>query len=263
MLAKLMSTFGDVSNLLEEDDISPANASKVRAILEDAPKTRKLKMELAVTVDCMEPFVKATYNLEGDGFLALEVYERLSALYIAITSKHMPNVKAMAKAEAGGNSLREQQLLDYAEVCVTPAYNYFKAKFDHDLKPALMAFKSACFFSPSKIYTIRPSPSDINDLSVLPFLSSPVIKELKKELPDYLAQAEDVSPSVDPIVWWRDHAHKLPHWSQACKFITLIQPSSAAAERVFSLLANSFNNNQESALKDYIQTFVMLQYNHR
>ena len=58
--------------------------------------------------------------------------------------------------------------------------------------------------------------------------------------------------TVDRIVWWRDH-----------KFITLIQPSSAAAERVFSLLANSFNNNQESALKDYIQTSVMIQYNHR
>ena len=51
---------------------------------------------------------------------------------------------------------------------------------------------------------------------------------------------------------------------EACKvFITLIQPSSAAAERVFSLLASSFNNNQESALEDYIQTSVMLQYNHR
>ena len=31
------------------------------------------------------------------------------------------------------------------------------------------------------------------------------------------------------------------------------QPSSAAAERVFSLLANSFNSNQESALEYYIQ----------
>ena len=155
--------------------------------------------------------------MEGDGFLALEVYERLSALYIAITSKHMPNVKAIAKAEAGGNSSREQQLLNYAEVCVTPAYDYFKAKFDHNLKPAMLAFKSARFFSPSKISTIRPSPSDINNLSVLPFLSSPIIEELKKELPD-------------------------------CKFITLIQPSSAAAERVFSLLANSFNSNQESAI---------------
>ena len=142
-----------------------------------------------------------------NGFLALEVYKQLNALYIAITSKHMPNVKAMAKAEAGGNSLHEQQLLKYAEVCVTPAYDYFKAKFDHDLKPTLMVFKSARLFSPSKINTIRPSPSDINNLSVLPFLSSPVIEELKREVPRYLAQAEDVSP-VDPIVWWRDHAQR-------------------------------------------------------
>ena len=53
-------------------------------------------MELAATVDCMEPFVKATYNLEGDGFLVLETYERVNALYIATMSKNMPNVVAMA-----------------------------------------------------------------------------------------------------------------------------------------------------------------------
>ena len=62
-----------------------------------------------------------------------------------------------------------------------------------DLWPALMAFKSARFFSLKRIITIRPSPSDINDMSVLPFPSSPVIKELKKDFPDYLTQAEDVS----------------------------------------------------------------------
>ena len=123
MLAKLLSTFGDVSIfLLEDDDISSANASKLRTILTDASKTRKLKMELAATVDCMEPFVKATYNLEGDGFLALEVYERLSALYISVRSKHNPNVTAVAKKEASGNSAREKQLLDYADVCVKPAF---------------------------------------------------------------------------------------------------------------------------------------------
>ena len=75
-------------------------------------------MELAATVDCMEPFVKATYNLEGDGFLALEVYECLSALYISIRSKHNPNVTTVAKKEARGNSAREKQLLDYADICV-------------------------------------------------------------------------------------------------------------------------------------------------
>lgn len=38
-----MSTFGDVSTsmLLEDDDIFPANANKLRAILCDNAKTRK------------------------------------------------------------------------------------------------------------------------------------------------------------------------------------------------------------------------------
>ena len=107
VMAKLMHTFGDVSALIEDEDISPANASKLRAILSDSAKTRKLKMELAATVDCMEPFVKATYNLEGDGFLALETYQRINALYIAVTSNHMPNVTAVAKSQANGNSVNE------------------------------------------------------------------------------------------------------------------------------------------------------------
>ena len=40
------------------------------------------------------------------------------------------------------------------------------------------------------------------------------------------------------------------------KYLTLIQPSSAAAERVFSLLANSFGSKQENALGDYIKQFL-------
>ena len=54
-------------------------------------------------------------------------------------------------------------------------------------------------------------------------------------------------------------------WSSdsACKAIILLQPSSAAAERFFSLLANSFKDTQTRALEDYIGTSVMLQYNEK
>ena len=55
------------------------------AILEDPPKCRKLKMELSVTVDAMEPFVIATYALEGDGPIALTAYEQISTLYSLLT----------------------------------------------------------------------------------------------------------------------------------------------------------------------------------
>ena len=40
-----------------------------------------------------------------------------------------------------------------------------------------------------------------------------------------------------------------------------IQPSSATAEHVFSLLNNSFKENQAKALEDYIETSIVLQYN--
>ena len=58
----------------------------------------------------------------------------------------MPNVVAMAKEQACGNSVLEKQLLDYADTCVKPEYDYFKVKFNKDLKLAMNAFKAARFF---------------------------------------------------------------------------------------------------------------------
>ena len=39
--------------------------------------------------------------------------------------------------------------------------------------------------------------------------------------------------------------------------------SEAACERVFSVLQNSFDDRQESALRDYIEGKVMVRYNTR
>ena len=55
----------------------------------------------------------------------------------------------------------------------------------------------------------------------------------------------------------------LLHWSSTVMKVLLVQPSSAAAERVFSILNSLFNDSQEHALVDYLQACVMLQYNNR
>ena len=47
---------------------------------------------------------------------------------------------------------------------------------------------------------------------------------------------------------------------KAFKLVLLVKPLSAAAEGVFSLLNNSFDIKQESALEDYIHLSVMMQY---
>jgi len=82
-------------------------------------------------------------------------------------------------------------------------------------------------------------------------------------LPKYLAKTADGSEQFDPLEWWKLNADELPNWSSAARKVLLLQPSSAASERVFSLLKASFSDQQESSLEDYIETSVMLQYNKR
>ena len=60
------------------------------------------------------------------------------------------------------------------------------------------------------------------------------------------------------IAWWKSHEAELQNWTKGLRLVLLVQPSLAAAERVFP---NSFSSFQESSLEDYIQLSVMLQYN--
>ena len=62
VIHSMLKTFSDVKKLLERDDLPPATSTKLLQVLDDPAKTRKQKIEIATTVDAMEPFVKATYK---------------------------------------------------------------------------------------------------------------------------------------------------------------------------------------------------------
>ena len=109
---------------------------------------------------------------------------------------------------------------------------------------------------------MKPTASTINCLSVIPFLDHNVIQDLKAELPLYLVKAADIDKDFCPVQWWKINASELLKWSQsAMKLLLIHEPSSVAAERVFSLLNNSFGDSQYSSLQDYIEASLMLQYN--
>ncbi len=95
---------------------------------------------------------------------------------------------------------------------------------------------------------IQPTPLDIEALKAFPFIDD--VTSLKAELPSYLSASEDVSASIDICKWWQNHQDDLPAWATVCKLVLLVQPSSAAAERVFSLLQNYFTDRQKSSLED-------------
>ena len=140
---------------------------------------------------------------------------------------------------------------------------YFNEKFSRagELGQSVAAFKAARLAWPQKMVKMQPTSNDIDTLQAFPFLTeSSVLEDLKKELPVYLTMAADLDRNADPVEWWKDHSDDLPFWSAAAGKISLVQPS---AERVFSLLQNSFGSFQDASLTDYLQASIMLQYNKR
>ena len=156
----------------------------------------------------------------------------------------------------------KQKLLNHAKTCVRPAHSYYKRQLKSSLKIPLKAFKAARLFSPTKVRTMEPSLSTVDTLAAFPFLKEKLC-DLKHEFPLYISKAADVSESFDCLEWWKIYATDLPIWSSAAKQILLVQSSSVASERIFSLLKASFKDQQESSLQDYVKTSLMLQYNKR
>ena len=126
VLKQLLDLFGDVTPFLESStDISPATRGELLTMLNDQQQRPYLMVELAVTVDAAMPFVKATYNLEGDGPLVLSCYETISGLNVAARQAHYPNLQPVARQVSEGDAQLEQQLIQYAKSSVQPGLDYY------------------------------------------------------------------------------------------------------------------------------------------
>jgi hypothetical protein len=62
-------------------------------------------------------------------------------------------------------------------------------------------------------------------------------------------------------LFWRTHVERLPHLKKFAYYCITIAPSSAASERVFSVLKRLFDELQVHALEDYVSSSVMMAYN--
>ena len=252
VMSQIMSFFGDVAPFVQANpELSPATNRKLLEMLQNPTVKAYVQIELAAIVDAGEAFVKATYNLEGNGPLVLRCYDILSTLTASIQVGHYPNVQAVARTLSGGSPVTLQQWVEYANTCIKPGLQYFLDKFSQELSGSVAAFKAARLFLPQKVVELKPNAAAVDSLQAFPFLNTAsILANLKSELPSYLAKAADIDAEIDPLVWWKAHSADLPHWSTAAADILLVQPSSAAAERVFFLLKASFGPQQDATPND-------------
>ena len=122
-----MAQFGDLEQFLKHNDVAPATRTKLLSFFSEPTKKLTYKLNyIAAIVDYGEPFVKATYTLEGDGPLALECYEIIECLSTSDELAHAPNVEAVAQTVSRVSYTTKQKLLNHAKACVQPAHSYYR-----------------------------------------------------------------------------------------------------------------------------------------
>ena len=268
MLNQVSAFFGDVRPLLQEDlDISTTTTAELLAILDDDDDSRHtLQLHLAALVDIGKHLVEATYLLEGDGPLLFSCYEMLQSLATTFSQEHRPNLRALAR-----NFADEDPTLDAGQLerdtmeGPKPAIMWFLRKLNIDLAPFVSAFRRARVFDPVVAQGLNITPDIVRGLSCFLFLAGEgVLPDLEDELPAYLAAIVDVhlESAINKWHWWSRQI-ELVHWQDTVRKAILVQPSSAASERVFSLLAVCFNDEQKSALAEAVEASVMLRFNRR
>ena len=78
--------------------------------------------------------------------------------------------------------------------------------------------------------------------------------------PTEISRATEVQGAAQPA---GQAQKKLPATSRVLRGVLVHSPNSAPPERVFSILNDSFDDDQSRSLNDYIQLSMQLQYNER
>ena len=89
-----------------------------------------------------------------------------------------------------------------------------------------------------QVQHLHPTAASLEEFRNFLFLDNDnIIANLARELPDYLTAAGVVmADEEEKLAWWAANSARLPHWASLVKKLLLIQPSSASAERTFSLI---------------------------
>ena len=261
---QLLTYFGDVVPFLNTLEACPATRDRLLGILNNEDMNRQLCLQLAVTVDAGLQFVTKTYELEGDGDIIVDTYTFLQEIATAAALRHYPNTKAMADKFADGDANYSAQMFQQALECVLPAITYFLQKFNRrgsSLFEAVQMFKAIRIFCPAAARKIQLQLQHVDQLRLLPALNDDaIIQGLKDELAAYITAAADQETCPNRLLWWKEQS-QIPKWQDAAKFVFALVPSSAAAERVFSLLEAATSSRQGRLLQDQLEVMLQLQYN--
>jgi hypothetical protein len=154
-------------------------------------------------------------------------------------------------------------------VKVEPSLSYYESR-KRLLKTQFDIFEACRLFDPSRAGFLQLLQLNevTRQLGLIPFFTAQERQLLAAAWPAYVVYVGAYPPQVisGEVMyedWWvTAGAAGLGVWYAAAQKVMILPPSSAAAERVFSMLKSLIGDQQMAlTLEDYQETSIMLHYN--
>lgn len=284
----IMINFGSVEDLIGIDREFAANLRQdLRRILsvdvvnENGLSSKdSFRLELAAFNDIGEHIFSFVYDYEGDGFLSPFVYDKMVSVQTELTSivinhdeMKCRNIMAVARQIAGDNEARKAHLIQMACDKGAAARDKFIDKFSNpngSCFRVMQIYKGLTLLQPKYMRSLPQAEirARIHTLCQhVPLFSQ--IPNFEQRLTDESVRYIELAnqhrfDGTDPhelAHWWTLMRGDLPEWSIVVSCAVLLVPSSAGAERVFSMITSMFDDDQDGALEDYKEASLMLRYN--
>jgi hypothetical protein len=183
------------------------------------------------------------------------------AVASAIVAQQFPHALLAVRAQRVQALVQEQ--LDKVEASIV----YFEKTIITGMADNMNIYKAFRLFDPTRIDALG---GDINEveaqLKLIPFFDDNEVAALMAQLATYraFAIADAVNVNTDREAWWAQRAQHagMDKWYAGATMVMICQASSAAAERVFSMLKALIGEQQQAnALEDYQEGAIMARYN--
>lgn len=261
-----------IAVIFSAQDFAPELRAQLRAMLADDEARMELQCELALISDCGEYVFDFVYLFEGDALISHKMHAGKEVLLTGVATivaghNNCPKLRAVLQEHHGDGDYDAQLAIVCAKA--DPVLAKLESFFapTGKLRAVFEIYHGLSLLNPFTLRAMDIGPDTellIDKIMLVPTLAAvPDLRaNLIAELVTYYVLAEGVAQTVDVLPWWFGVRHRLPNWyNHVLPEAVLMQPTSATAERVFSMLSWMFGEDQFAALEDYKETALMLRYN--
>ncbi len=256
----------------------------MKALFDDSSAFHMLTAEMNFAIIAGQSFHDAGFMLECDGFCApyakryLSVAQSMLSEWSAQKKLHISITSVVAVARAGG--LLQGQcdaLVDRLSETLLAVQGQADSAIFKKMEFMMPFYTAAGLFCPKRLL-VAMSRADwpaVFDAAVEQFgaLKGMAIANLKTVLTAELVVLQRLAGERLDIVyedtpaelwmWWRRIGQDVPNWFAVAKILVLMQPTSAAIERFYSIVKANTSSRQVAESEETFAVRSMVLYNYR